>query len=162
MLLGVISDTHGRLEATERAIQVMKDRGVEQVIHCGDVGGAAVVGLFRSFAAHFVTGNCDSASILQKAVESAGQRFHGRLGELELCGRKIAFLHGDNHTAMTRLLEEGDWDLIAYGHSHVADCQRDGRTTILNPGAFARCERPSIALVELPELRVTPVILEWV
>ena len=161
MLLGVISDTHGRLELTERAVQVMQKQGVEQVIHCGDVGGAAVVQLFHSLTTHFVAGNCDSGLTLQMAVEAAGHRFHGRLGELELLGRRIAFLHGDSHLAMKRLLDEGNWDLIAYGHTHVAKCQRDGQTLVLNPGAFVRCEQPSVATVQLPELRVTSLTLDW-
>lgn len=160
MLLGVISDTHGHLELTERAVQFMSDRGVEQVIHCGDVGGAAIVQLFHSFSTHFVAGNCDSAMTLQLAVEGAGHQFHGRLGELELKGRKIAFLHGDSHLAMMRLLTEGNCDLIAHGHTHQAQCQVDGETLILNPGALTRCQKPSFAVVQLPELKVTPVALD--
>ena len=159
MLLGVISDTHGHLEMTERAVKAMKDNGVEQVIHCGDVGGAAVVQLFQSLSAHFVAGNCDNAMTLQMAVEGAGHRFHGRVGELEMQGRKIAFLHGDSYLAMTHLLAEEEWDLIAHGHTHLAQCQAEGKTLILNPGALTRCEQPSIALVRLPELKVTPVTL---
>lgn len=159
MLLGVISDTHGQLEMTERAIEAMKERGVEQVIHCGDVGGGGIVQLFRPFTAHFVVGNCDSAMTLQMAVEGAGHRFHGRVGEIELQGRRIAFLHGDSHLAMQRLLSEGKWDLIAHGHTHLAQCQASGETLVLNPGALTRCEQPSIALVRLPELKVTRVTL---
>lgn len=160
MLLGVISDTHGHLDLTERAVRLMRDRGVEQVIHCGDVGGAAIVNLFHSLVAHFVVGNCDSAMTLQMAVEGAGHRFYGRLGELELKGRKIAFLHGDSHLAMMRLLAEGECDLIIHGHTHLAQCQTDGKTLVLNPGALTRCQRPSFALVQLPELKVTPVALD--
>ena len=161
MLLGVISDTHGQLETTDRAVQVMKERGVEAVIHCGDVGGSAIVGLFQSLAAHFVVGNCDSALKLQTVVEAAGQTFHGRVGKLQFGGRRIAFLHGDSHSALQRLLDEDHWDLIAHGHTHVAQCQAFARTLILNPGAFSRCKQPSIALVQLPELKVTPVALQW-
>lgn len=161
MLLGVISDTHGQLEMTALAVHAMKSMKVEYVIHCGDVGGTAIVPLFQSFSAHFVVGNCDSAITLQMAVEAAGQTFHGRVGELSLEGRKIAFLHGDSHFAIQRLLTEGECDLIAHGHTHLAQWGTHGETVILNPGALTRCEQPSIALVRLPELEVTPVALEW-
>ncbi len=160
MLLGVISDTHGQLDMTERAIETMKERGVEQVIHCGDVGGGGVVQLFHPFTVHFVAGNCDSAMTLQMAVEGAGHRFHGHVGEIELEGRRIAFLHGDSHLAMQRLLSEGEWDLIAHGHTHQAQCQTSGETLVVNPGALTRCEQPSIALVRLPELKVIRVTLD--
>ncbi len=161
MLLGVISDTHGQLETTVAAVHIMKERGIQQVIHCGDVGGAAVVGLFQPFVAHFVAGNCDSTLKLQMAVEAAGQTFHGRVGRLHLQGRKIAFLHGDSHLAFERLLAEDQWNLIAHGHTHVPQCRTLGQTLILNPGAFSRCEQPSIALVRLPELEITPVTIPW-
>ncbi len=159
MLLGVISDTHGQLDVTKRAVRLMQQHGVEQVLHCGDVGGAAVVRLFQPFAAHFVVGNCDNPATLQLAVEAAGQVFHGRVGELSLHGRHIAFLHGDSHFAIQRHLAENHWDLIAHGHTHLAECYSVGQTLILNPGAMMRCEQPSIALVRLPSLEVTHVPL---
>ncbi len=161
VVIGVVSDTHGQFDTTAEAVRVMEDNGVEQVIHCGDVGDSAIVGLFRPFAAHFVAGNCDSAVRLQMAVEAAGQTFHGRVGQLQLEGRKIAFLHGDSHLAVENLLAEGPWDLIAHGHTHRAQWHLAGQTLILNPGAFARCQQPSIALVRLPQLEVTPVMLRW-
>ncbi len=161
MLLGVISDTHGRLNTTERAIEALKAAGVDQIVHCGDVGGATVVELFQSIPTHFVVGNCDSAMTLQMAVEAAGHTFHGRVGELTLAGRRIAFLHGDSDMALQWLLDEGHWDLVAHGHTHQAGCQRFRQTVFLNPGAMVRCEKPSVALVRLPDLEITPVALEW-
>ena len=159
MLLGVISDTHGQLEPTEQAARIMQRLGVDQVIHCGDVGGSAIVTAFNPIPAHFVAGNCDSTITLQMAVEAAGQTFHGRVGELDLEGRKIAFLHGDSHLAMQRLLAEGAWDLVCHGHTHSAESYTFGQTLILNPGAMARCRQPSFAIVRLPELQITPVTL---
>lgn len=160
MILGVISDTHGQLEITARAVQIMKTKGVDQVIHCGDVGGGAIVRLFQTLSAHFVAGNCDSATTLQMAVEAAGQTFHGRVGKLDLAGRTVAFLHGDSHFAMQGLLAGDDCDLIAHGHTHLAQCQWYDGTLILNPGAMTRCGQPSIALVRLPDLEVTPLVLD--
>jgi putative phosphoesterase len=159
MLLGVISDTHGQLESTEEAVRIMQRRGVQEVIHCGDVGSSAIVTAFNPVSAHFVAGNCDSAIRLQMAVEAAGQRFHGRVGELYLESRKIAFLHGDSHLAMQRLLAEAAWDLVCHGHTHLAESYTIGQTLILNPGAMARCRQPSFAIVRLPGLQVTPITL---
>ncbi|MHB8901016.1 MAG: YfcE family phosphodiesterase [Thermoguttaceae bacterium] len=161
MLLGVISDTHGQIELTRQAVQVMKARRVETVIHCGDVGGSPIVCLFDGLAAHFVAGNSDSLASLRSAVESAGQTFHGRMGELEIGGRKIAFVHGDDPLAFQRLLTEGRWDVVAYGHTHRPGSQWMGQTLVVNPGALVRCQFPSIALIQLPELVVTPVTLPW-
>ena len=60
MRLGVISDTHGNLDRTERAVRLLRHWRVEQVIHCGDVGCAEIVGLLAPWPAHFVLGNVDN------------------------------------------------------------------------------------------------------
>lgn len=160
MILGVISDTHGQVDTTARAIEIMKCREAEQVVHCGDVGGTAIIELFRGLPTHFVVGNCDNAVTLQMSAEAAGHTFHGRIGELSLLGRRISFLHGDSPYALERLLAEDQCDLIAHGHTHLASCQRYGSTLILNPGAMTRCSQPSIALVRLPDLEITVVPVE--
>jgi len=160
MLLGVLSDTHGMIEPAREAVRALKDRDVKHVIHCGDIGSPGIVPLFEPFDAHFVLGNCDNAITMPLAIESAGQTCHGRLGELQLEGRRIAFLHGDAPMAIERLLQEGQWDLVCHGHTHVAGVRSFGNVVVVNPGALARCQRPSLAVIRLPELQVTPIMLD--
>lgn len=159
MLLGVLSDTHGSIERTGQALRMLESLGVRQIVHCGDVGSAEMIPLFQPFAAHFVMGNCDNPVSLQKAIESAGHAFHRRVGQMVMEGRRIAFLHGDSPTALERLVQEGTWDLICHGHTHIAGSSTRGTTRIVNPGALVRCEQPSIAVVRLPDLHVTPIVL---
>ena len=104
-----------------------------------------------------------SASTLSKAldavIEAAGQKCHGRFGSLEAGGVGIAFLHGDDERRFREALDGGEWDMILYGHTHVARQSRVGRTLVLNPGAIYRANPRSIAVVELPALEATMVPL---
>jgi putative phosphoesterase len=156
MLLGVISDTHGHMRNTLEAIRRLESFPLDVVIHCGDIGSAAIPGLFVRWPAHFVLGNVDGHSEeLEQAIRAAGHSCHGRFGQLILDGSRIAFLHGDD----TRLLKEtincGNFDLVCHGHTHQALEMRNGPTPlVLNPGAVYRANPHSVAVVRLPELEV--------
>lgn len=159
MLIGIISDTHGDLHATEQAVRVFERLGVDVVLHCGDIGSAAVVPLFSAWPTHFVLGNVDRHDVVRDAILEAGQTFHDRFGTLELEGRRIALLHGDDATRLSETVQSGQWDLVCHGHTHSASQSLRGETLVLNPGATARTPQSSVATVRLPSLAVTPISL---
>jgi putative phosphoesterase len=159
MLIGVISDTHGDLHATQAAVRLLESLEVESVIHCGDIGSASIVQQFHPWPTHFVLGNVDDHSVLPDVIDRSGQTCHGRLGSLVLEGKKIAFLHGDDGRLLRRTIESDAWDLVCHGHTHRAEVANRGATLVLNPGALARTARPSFAAVRLPSLEVMPVRL---
>ena len=43
MRLGVVSDSHGHVDCTRPAIRMLESLQVDRVLHCGDIGSAAVV-----------------------------------------------------------------------------------------------------------------------
>lgn len=160
MLLGVLSDTHGQVESTLQATRLLETFGVAAVIHCGDIGSTEIVRLFENWPTHFVLGNVDAeAPRLEAAIRAAGQAFHGLFGSLELGGRKIAFLHSHEAGRLRTTIDSGEWDLICYGHTHVAETHRQGRTLVLNPGAIHRARPHSLAIVDLDALEATSVAL---
>lgn len=159
MILGVVSDTHGHVEHTLPAVRMLESCEVELVIHCGDVGSAAIVELFRGWPTHFVFGNVDEPARLRAAIEQAGLTCHGEFGQLELCGRKIAFLHGDDAPRLRATIDGGAFDLVCCGHTHRAEKRLAGRTTVLNPGALHRAQPHTLAIVRLPELEITHIPL---
>jgi len=155
--LGVISDTHGFLDETIRAIQLFRDHSVQTVIHCGDIGSSEVVRVFQGLETHFVFGNVDGENeVLRSAAEETGNYFYGWFGSIERSGRRIAFMHGHQSPQFEQELASGNWDLLCYGHTHVASFQRHGSTLLLNPGAFKQVPRPTIAIVTLPDMTVEP------
>jgi uncharacterized protein len=155
MRIGVVSDTHGQVRLTQNAVRMLESLQVERVFHCGDVGSAAVVELFSTWPTHFVFGNVDDEFVIHEAIRAAGQSCHERFGHIELAGRRIAFLHGDDGALLTKTVAGGEWDLVCHGHTHVARQQWLGRTLVLNPGAVYRANPHSIACVELPEVEAT-------
>jgi putative phosphoesterase len=153
MRIGIMSDTHGDVWAARDAVRVFEDWQVHVVVHCGDVG-SGVMHELRGMPSHFVCGNTDSPEGLRQEVGGETQTFHGDLGEIELAGRKIAFLHGDDSRQLHDLISSQKWDLICYGHSHKETWFIEGRTLVVNPGALHRTSTPSVAIVKVPEMSV--------
>jgi putative phosphoesterase len=161
MQIGVVSDTHGHVGFTSAAVRILKRERISTVLHCGDIGSPAIVPLFAGFSAHFVFGNVDhDEGALAQAIAEAGQTCHGRFGSLDLAGRKIAWLHSDDHDLFEETVASGKWDLVCYGHTHVAEQHRVGQTLVLNPGALYRANPRTIALVELDDLEVRRIVVE--
>ena len=153
--IGIISDTHGRQNETALAVQLFREHDVQTVIHCGDIGTVAIVKAFQRIPTHFVLGNMDGdGETLQFAIEETGNHFHGWFGSIEQSGKRIGFLHGHESERFDRELSSGHWDLICYGHTHIPELQMYGSTLLLNPGAFIRVSRPTVAIVTLPDLTV--------
>lgn len=155
MRIGVMSDTHGQTRFAADAVRLLDSLGIEQLLHCGDIGSPAVVPIVSRWPAHFVLGNVDDqVEPLRQAIEAAGGRLHGRFGQLEPAGCPIAFLHGDDARRLQETIASGSWRLVCHGHTHIPACTRHGEVTVLNPGALYRAARHTVATVELPHLRV--------
>lgn len=160
MNLGVVSDTHGNVPYALQAVAMLESLEADAILHCGDIGSPRIVELFSAWPAHFVFGNVDEDEAeLRSAILAAGQTCHDRFGQLELAGRKIAFLHGDDGRRLRQTIACGEWDLVCHGHTHIARRVQQGDTLVLNPGALFRANPHSIALVELPELAATIIPL---
>jgi uncharacterized protein len=81
MLIGVVSDSHGRVEYTLAAVRMLESLDVAAVLHCGDIGSAEIVRLFAPWPTHFVFGNVDyNEGELTNAIKTAGQTCHGQFG----------------------------------------------------------------------------------
>ncbi|WP_226039690.1 metallophosphoesterase [Natrinema sp. DC36] len=138
MNVGIISDTHDNAEATERAIEIFREEGVEIVIHCGDFIAPLIVPYFEEFELHGVLGNNDGdVANLQAAFDSLGgeSQLHGRFADLEFDGLSFAVLHGESKAEVEAIAAGETYDFVCYGHHHERELTDDGRTTVLNPGA---------------------------
>jgi putative phosphoesterase len=154
--LGIISDTHGCLDKTALAVQLFRSQKVQEIIHCGDICDESTVRLFYGIETHFVFGNMDddNSEELCFAIKNTANHFHNWFGSIDRLGKRIAFLHGHESDKFDQELENGNWDLLCYGHTHVAALHTQGTTLLLNPGALVRVSKPSVAIVTLPDLIV--------
>ncbi|HEX4132719.1 MAG TPA: metallophosphoesterase family protein [Pirellulales bacterium] len=156
--LGVVSDSHGHAEHVWPAVHMLESLEVDLVLHCGDVGGAAIVAMFKRWPTHFVYGNVDDPSTLRAAIAETKQTFHAAFGTLKLCGREIAFTHGDDSRALSRAIDSSQYALVCHGHTHVARNERRGPTLVLNPGALYRANPHSMAVVDIPADQNRPLV----
>ena len=158
MRIGVISDTHGHVANTLAAVRMLQSLDVEAVLHCGDIDTPEIPRLISGWPVHFVFGNCDRPQeVLRAAIVAAGHTCHERFGSLKLDGRKIALVHSDDARLFRQVQTSGEFDLVCYGHTHVAEQHRVEKTLVLNPGALYRATPHSLAVVDLKTLEVTPV-----
>lgn len=154
--IGLISDTHGRADSAQHAVQVLLDHGADCLIHLGDVGSTACVDALadtdpataKQVEAHLVFGNCDfDAASLGRYALGLGIHVHQPFGQLDVDGCKIAFTHGHLGSVMDHLLAEAP-DYLLHGHTHLLADERHGPTRIINPGAMFRASRHTVALLE--------------
>jgi putative phosphoesterase len=149
VLIGILSDTHDHVEIATAAITLLQTRGAEFFIHCGDVGTEKVLDQLAGLKAAFVFGNCDwDQEGLERYAGNIGVACHGAFADLELGGRRIAVLHGDDAHLRERLLIAQSHDYLLQGHTHVRLDDRVGRTRIINPGALFRARQKTVAMLD--------------
>jgi uncharacterized protein len=160
MHIGIVSDTHNRYRTVEKALGLLRQRGVTTVLHCGDIEDAAVVEQFRGLDAHFVFGNCDTERAeLREAMTAAGVRLHEPFGHLEVDGKNIAFLHGDDGRLLRDLITGGAYDYLFHGHTHQRRDERIGPTRVVNVGALHRARPKTFGVLDpgSGELEIVPI-----
>lgn len=150
MIVGVLSDTHSEIVRTRVAVDLLRSRGAEVLIHCGDLAGPEIVEICSVLPFYFVFGNWDAdmTAILEEAAREHGARCLGWGGEITLAGKWIGVVHG--HLTMDlRPLMERVPDYLFSGHSHEAWDRMQGTVRRVNPGALHRAEVYSVAVVDL-------------
>lgn len=120
-------------------------RGVELILHAGDVGGLAVLDELRLIApVRAVSGNTDAPGDPDLVGEL----------ELTLDGVTLHVSHGHELGSPTpqKLAERYSADVVVYGHTHQQLVTRIGGRLIVNPGAAGARRfnlKPSVAKLEI-------------
>lgn len=142
MLVGVISDTHGKFHP---AIPT-HFAGVELILHAGDIGQPAIITQLEALAPVLaVTGNVDWGRPID--------RLHPRVQQIELAGQQIYMTHiGGRPQELHGRLPEPKPAVYICGHSHIALLERADDVLFLNPGSagaprFGR--KPSLARITI-------------
>jgi len=127
MRIGIISDTHSRYDTVDKVVALLREHGVDLVIHCGDIEDGEVVERLRGFATHFV-----SATATPTATTCAGPfrstlTLHEPSGNWSWKAARSPFCHGDDKQLMRDVENSGHFDFLFYGHTHQAAEHRTGR-----------------------------------
>jgi len=144
--VGILSDSHGQVERTRRAIGQLQQAGATHFIHCGDFEIEQVVDLFAGLPAHITWGNCDPAGVLGRYAASIGVAAQHPFGEVTIDGRRIAFTHGDSDRAVSKALAANP-DYLLHGHTHLRRDEHVQGVRVINPGALHRARPFTVALL---------------
>jgi putative phosphoesterase len=149
VLLGVLSDTHDRVDAMASAMTLLRQAGAQFFIHCGDVGSERVLDHFAGLPSAFVFGNTDwDRASLARYAQSIGVACHNTFADLDLGGKKVAVTHGDDFRLKQRILSGQRHDFLLLGHTHVRMDERVGKTRVINPGALHRAREKTVATLD--------------
>jgi putative phosphoesterase len=160
MRIGVVSDTHDRQEAVAEAVRLLMEQHVELILHCGDIESPETVRLFDGVPTHFVFGNCDhDRGRLREEICAIGAALHEPWGEVELAGKKIAWLHGHERRLKAEVEAMDHFDYLFYGHTHDAEQHRVGRTLVVNPGALYRAVPKQCVVLNLEREELESVVV---
>lgn len=135
MRVMIISDTHGRHEAFDKALEQAGD--IDMLLHLGDVeGGEEYIEAVAGCPVCMVAGNNDFFSFLKKERE------------FTLAGKKIFMTHGHNYYVSVGTEEirraglAREADIVMFGHTHRPYFEQDDKITILNPGSLSYPRQP--------------------
>ena len=139
MKIGILSDTHNHRHNTEIALATLRERGVEHLIHCGDVTTPEIVYLFAGWPVTVVLGNMDTARAdLQAAARQIGAMPPAPSREIEIDGVWIGVTHGHDSSLLHKMMISGKYAYLCCGHTHRRqdEFRRPYSVRLINPGAL--------------------------
>ena len=133
MKIGVLSDTHlGRVSRELQDVIEHQFKGVDLILHAGDIVSGEVLAYLEAYGAVAVQGNMDQAAVTQvlpvKRVVTAGPF---RIGLIHGFGAPRGLAEMIRH-------EFEEIDCLVFGHSHQPMNRRVGNELWFNPGAFSQ------------------------
>lgn len=152
MQIGVMSDTHNNENNTRQALEIFRRRGVERIIHCGDITAPRIVALFDGWRVDFLLGNIDrEPDALREAVAQLERASLGRQWAEEIDGVRLAATHGHDEALLRSLIGSGHNHYVFHGHSHRRRDEVVGGTRVVNPGALGglRPQTRSVCVIAL-------------
>jgi putative phosphoesterase len=139
VVVGVIADTHGLLLTT--AVKALK--GVDLIIHAGDVGSSKVLNKLKSIAPVVaVRGNMDMVKSLRKLPETEA---------VEVADVFLYVIH-DIHRLDIAPSKSG-FDAVIHGHLHCPSVAENSGVLFLNPGSATQPRRNFPASLALLHIR---------
>ena len=156
MLLGVVSDTHNRVDNVEKIIDIFNLNKADLVIHTGDITQARTLERFSRLSSPLVGvyGNNDleEAGLKETCLENNFE-FHPPPLVKEIRGKKILVLHEPN-TIDELIKNDPTIDLVIHGHTHRYVNTIKNGVRVINPGESAGIlkGKNSVGLLRLKDL----------
>lgn len=144
MKIAVLSDSHTKVDFTKEAIDFLKSKGAQYLIHAGDLCLRENLELLKSSSLPYVCvyGNNDNSLVhLSNEFKIETEPYHFKIKDI-----KFKLMHLPFYL-------NGDSDVVIYGHTHIFESDYKGGTLFLNPGEICAREKP---LIECVLLEINP------
>lgn len=144
-LLGIISDTHGRI--SDDALAALS--GADHIIHAGDIGSLAVLNELEAIApVSAVLGNNDYAVDYGPGVKDTVT--------VTIDGVRVFASHFPRDAE--RAADSGEYDLAIHGHTHVPRDEMRGECRVINPGGAFRPRGGSHRSLDLVQIEKGTIV----
>lgn len=142
MKIGILSDSHTKSDYTELAINHLKQKGANYLIHAGDLCIEDNLKLLQNSKLVYVTvfGNNDRSLLsLSNEYNIQKEPYYFKIKDI-----KFKLMHLPYYL-------NADSDIVIFGHTHKFECSYNNGTLFINPGEICAREKPLIecALLEI-------------
>jgi putative phosphoesterase len=123
--IGILSDTHTRIDLAKESLDLLMQNGAEFIIHAGDIVEEAVLQLLKECGLRYVAvyGNNDPHLAYVHRKYNLVQEPH----YFKLADTKFKLMHLPYYLTP-------DTEVVIFGHTHKFECEFKGGTLFINPG----------------------------
>ncbi len=133
MKIGILSDTHSKVEEAKKTLNFLINRGAEFIIHAGDICRYETLELLDTCGVRYVGvyGNND-AHLVQYDNE---YNLVKEPNYFKIANTKFKLMHLPFYMSP-------DAEIVIFGHTHKFACEFNNGTLFLNPGEVCAREKP--------------------
>jgi putative phosphoesterase len=133
MYIGILSDTHSKVQEARKTLKFLVSNGAEFIIHAGDICRYETLEALESCGVRYVAvyGNNDAPLI----------QYHN---DFNLVKEPNYFKIADTKFKLMHLpyYMSPDAEVVVFGHTHKFACEFKNGTLFLNPGEVCAREKP--------------------
>ncbi|MBD3842491.1 MAG: YfcE family phosphodiesterase [Campylobacterales bacterium] len=144
MKIAVLSDSHRKSELTKEAIEYLKSKGAQYLVHAGDLEIEENLKLLEDSKLPYVSvfGNNDYLLVSYSSQYNIFKEpYYFKIEDL-----KLKLMHLPYYLTP-------DSDVVIFGHTHMFECEISNNTLFLNPGEVCARNKPLSECVLLEILK---------
>ncbi len=147
MKIGIISDTHTKVELARDAINMLVENGAEFLIHAGDIVEVEILEMLKNSGKRYIAvyGNNDPHLVHYHNKYNLVQEPH----YFKLADTKFKLMHLPYYMSP-------DSEIVIFGHTHTFESDFKSGTLFLNPGEVCARSKPisECAMLEIMDSEI--------
>jgi len=149
--IGILSDSHNKIDYTKDAINLLKLQDAEFLVHAGDLCSEENLKLLKNSQITYVCvfGNNDySLTHIANNYNIYKEPYYFKIKQ-----NRFQLMHLPFYMS-------GDSDIVIYGHTHIFESSYNNGTLFINPGEICAREKPQSECVLL-EIKENEYIINY-